>query len=165
MSALSSSDLAPAPRPLACSHKAILDRGLRWRCIDCLQTANTVTQLCKAPCLDRANAAMRSHRLAYAGNVLFCTRCGSWSDKRTRDLRISCMPPSRPDRLRHLKEGRHPLHRYLLGRVEICRLRSEWSLLAEAFASSGGDPLPLPATCTSAVFEADGAALPFLAMV
>ena len=164
-SALASSDFAPAPRPLACSHKAVLDRGLRWRCIDCLQTANTVTKLCEAPCLDRANA-VRSHRLAYAGHVLFCTRCGSWSDKRTRDLRISCLPPARPDRLRHLMGGRHPLHRYLLGKVEVCKLRSEWAILAAALNDgSGSGSLSMPSASSSAVHEKAGAVLPFLALL
>ena len=166
MSALTSSDLAPALRPLACSHKAVLDRGLRWRCIDCLQTANTVAKLCEAPCLNRANV-VRSHRLAYAGDVLFCTRCGAWSHKRTRDLRISCAPPARPDRLKHLKEGRHPLHRYFLGRVEVCKLRSEWVILAAALHDGNGSDSSWSqlSAGSGSMYEEVGTALPVLAML
>ena len=165
-SALTSSDFAPALRPLACSHKAVLDRGLRWRCIDCLQTANTVAKLCEAPCLDRTSA-VRSHRRAYAGDVLFCTRCGAWSDKRTRDLRITCALPARPDRLQHLKEGRHPLHKYLLGRVEPCKLRSEWALLAAAIqvGSDGDSSWSQSSAAAFSQYGSDEFALPVLAML
>ena len=105
-------------------------------------------------------------RLAYAGHVLFCTRCGSWSDKRTRDLRVSCLPPARLDRLRHLMGGRHPMHRYLLGRVEVCKLRSEWAILAAALNDgSGSGSLSMRGASSSAVHEEAGAVLPFLALL
>ena len=117
--------------PPALSHRAVLDNDLRWRCTVCLTTAKDLASLRSVQCVDRS-LTVESHKLRVAGNFVFCDRCGLYSSVRCRGLKTACQPPKCPSqhkRLSNLRQGRHPVHGYLVGSVASYDFCEEWRLL------------------------------------
>ncbi len=94
-----------------------------WRCTIChdFVTARSLPryrerQACggRAPADDAADYAARGHRLCKARSALpivFCSQCGAWGNRRTRNLGASCGQPTQAglQALRRISKGVHPL--------------------------------------------------------
>ena len=119
-------------RPVVSAHRPVLTEGLRWRCLSCMASAESVAAMGAVPCIDKT-AEAATPRLLQCGALVFCGRCGLYSEKRVRQLKALCAEPKCPSqvaRLKAMKEGRHPVHRYFMGRVQRHRYQEEWLLLS-----------------------------------
>ena len=64
------SDATTVCMPVASSHRIVLTEGLRWRCLRCFQTVESVDGLQDVACCDNTGATS-SHRLLMSGSIVF----------------------------------------------------------------------------------------------
>ena len=115
-------------------HRVVLDKGMRWRCLLCLSSAESLKEIRRWQCVKTAGQTNSTHRLQQAGEFVFCVSCGYYSNQRCRSLAFACTPPgpkdfSRKRRLELLIAGRHPTKRFHIGKVVAFDARAEWQLL------------------------------------
>ena len=92
-------------------HRLIEEIG-RARCIDCLGSARCRATICNRSCAKRAVGlfAGRPHRLRNTAGLVWCSRCGYYSQFKVRGLRKSCRGYGRaPRALARLRLDLHPL--------------------------------------------------------
>ena len=114
--------VAPAPLKLG-GHRPCLEAGsLRWRCVLCLRSAESVQGLRRTQCSATfpTTGVLRKHALWQAGYLTFCRKCSCFSTKRTYGLKTACLGAVPPhsvyrQRLDRMMVGRHPLSNILMG--------------------------------------------------
>jgi hypothetical protein len=104
------------PRPLVDTDGAVTRRrghaisaaAGRLRCTTCLRTAANMLIMCSVRCA--GSAGVKKHALKQRGRILYCQRCGCYSEKKVRGLAATCRGKTAPtSALRRLRAGRHPL--------------------------------------------------------
>ena len=111
------------PRKTLIHHRACLDPSLRWRCVTCLSSAESLAVLRRSPCLEGRAELTRTHKLDVAGDLVFCFKCGCYSGKRCRGLRMECTGPppgTRATSLDRLMNEHHPTGNFLIGNPRKC---------------------------------------------
>ena len=74
------------PRPPALAgHRPCLEKQGRWRCVLCLSSAESLGVLRRWPCaVQQCDRPLKKHQLMIAGDLIFCSVCGFYSESRTR---------------------------------------------------------------------------------
>ena len=115
-------------RPPHMQHRARYAPGaLRWGRASCFRSAGTLASLNRSPCL---RIQQRQHCLWTCGPLVFCFRCGVYSECRTYALHVGCMGiASNLSRLQSLRAGQHPVTKQQFELPKPAKLQDEWELL------------------------------------